>query len=297
MKRLIHGDNATVMRALLADGSPRFDLIYLDPPYFTGRNHHLQGRHPAKGVVAFSDRWQKRTASRNSILAESAPLVTSLLTTLSNGKIPASLSVYLAEISTVILLSRELLQETGSLVLQVDPTASHYLKLICDLIFGYDCFRNEIIWHYRTGGAGRRELAKKHDVLLWYSRSETGYRFHPERIMTSRSELSLHRARNPKGARISAGDTSIYPIDVWEIPALNPMAKERTGYPTQKPELLLERLILAYTDEGDVIGDFYCGSGTTPVVAQRLGRSWLGVDSAESAVNIAAERLGVIPER
>jgi hypothetical protein len=160
-----------------------------------------------------------------------------------------------------------------------------------DEIFGKNNFRNEIIWHYATGGAGKEEYAKKHDNILFYTKKNEGYKFYPEKIRVPRTEKSLERARNSKGARITTDDITKLPTDVWDIPALNSMAKERTDFLTQKPEELLERIILASSDNGDIIADFFAGSGTTSTVAEKLARRWIGCELGKVGIQVTRARL------
>jgi len=185
---------------------------------------------------------------------------------------------------------RRVLKDTGSIYLHCDPTASHYLKLAMDAVFGPGNFINEIIWHYHTGGVGKRYYAKKHDIIFFYSKTNK-YKFYPERVKIPRTEKALKRAQNPQGARITVENVEKMPEDVFEIQALNPMEKERTGYPTQKPEALLERIIKASSDEEDLVLDPFCGCGTTVAVAERLRRKWTGIDITYLAIDVIKKRL------
>lgn len=154
----------------------------------------------------------------------------------------------------------------------------HYVKVILDEIFGKNCFINEVVWNYATGGASKRFFSNKHDIIFFYSKTER-YEFYPERVKESRTEKSLKRAENQNGARISSDNIMKLPTDVWkDINALNPMDTERINYPTQKPEELLKKIILSSTNEGDLIMDFFGGSGTSMAVAEKLGRRWITCD-------------------
>lgn len=255
--RLFFGDNLYIMRML---PSKSIDLIYIDPPFFSGRNYNiLYG--DKNELRSFRDIWE--------------------------GGMPG----YLIWLNARLYEMKRLLKDTGSIYLHLDWHASHYAKVEMDKIFGYDNFQNEIVWNYQTGGASKDRFARKHDVMFWYVRKLNDYKFYPDRIKEERSEKSILRAQNPKGARISSDDTTKLPTDVWQIPALNPMAVERIGYPTQKPEALLEKIIKASSNEGDIVADFFCGGGTTPTVAQRLGRRWIASDISRIAVAITADRL------
>lgn len=147
-----------------------------------------------------------------------------------------------------------------------------------------------MIWRYQTGGASKIRFSRKHDKILFYSKGGT-WTFNPEAIHIKRTEKSLKRAQNPKGARIKTTDIYKNPDDVLIIPAMNPMAKERLGYPTQKPEALLEVLIKASSNSGDIVLDPMCGCGTTIVVAHKLGRRWVGIDISSQACGIMRERM------
>ena len=166
----------------------------------------------------------------------------------------------------------------------------HYAKVICDEIFGYENFQNELIWYYQTGGASRGRFSRKHDTILMYSNGP-GFYFDGKAIAIPRTPKAMKRARSGKGARILATDTHKNPDDVIVVPALNPMAIERTGYPTQKPVKLLEMLIQALVPEGGAVGDFFCGSGTTLVAAKNLGRRYVGCDENPAAVKLTKKRL------
>ncbi len=243
-------------------------------------------------VKAFEDswRWDERTFASYEQLVSAGGNAAEALRALRALLGESALLAYLVMIAPRLVELRRVLKPTGSLYLHCDPAASHYLKVLLDTIFGAQHFRNEIIWHYMTGGACKEHYAKKHDVLLFYTRSDQ-YRFFPERIKEPRSKQAIARAQHQKGARIGKEDTTKLPTDVWQIPALNPMAAERLGYPTQKPLALLERIILASSDEGEVVLDPCCGSGTTLAAAQRLQRHWIGIDIAAVAIDFTKARL------
>ena len=170
---------------------------------------------------------------------------------------------------------KRVLKNTGSIYLQCDYRLVHYLKIEMDTIFGMNNFINEIIWKYGLGGSGNREFAKKHDNILFYSKSKE-YVFN----------LQYETATSNKMKGCLKKMTS-----VWDIPNINNMAKERTGYNTQKPKELLERIIKASSNKGDVVADFFMGSGTTCVVAKELGRKYIGCDINPRAIEITNNRL------
>jgi len=159
-----------------------------------------------------------------------------------------------------------------------------------DKIFGERNFQNEIIWYYHTGGASRKRFSRSHDNLLFYSKGKK-WVFNWKELKFRRTEKALKRARNPKGARISATNIYKIPEDVLEIQQMNPMARERLGYPTQKPEALLEAIIKVSSNPMDIVLDPFCGCGTTIAVAHKLGRRWIGIDVSPTACKLMAKRM------
>jgi len=189
-----------------------------------------------------------------------------------------------------------ILQNTGSIYLHCDPTASHYLKVLLDEIFGKNNFRNEIIWHYRRWTGKAKKFQSLHDVIFFYTKSDE-YTFNEQ--YTPYTEKSLKRKQNYH-TRIKGDDIFVTSIDekgvrendVWvDIQLLNSQSKERTGYPTQKPLALLHRIIKSSSNEGDVVLDPFCGCATTCIAAQQLDRKWIGIDIAEQAAEVLMERI------
>jgi site-specific DNA-methyltransferase (adenine-specific) len=201
-----------------------------------------------------------------------------------------SMMAYLTYMAQRIIEMHRILKSTGSIYLHCDPTASHYLKVLMDEIFGKNNFRNEIVWRYQTGGASKKWFGKKHDIILWYSKSND-YAFYPEAVKIPRTTEVLRRINSGVPGATRATTLDKYPDDVFEIQALNAQAKERTGYPTQKPLALLHRIIKASTKVGDVVFDPFCGCATACVAAQQLGRKWIGIDIEKQAVSVLMERL------
>lgn len=187
-------------------------------------------------------------------------------------------------------LMHELLAEDGSIYVHCDYRLSAHMRLILDEVFSADNFLNEIIWTYSTGGASKDFYARKHDTIFFYKKS-ANYTFNPNAVKQKRTEKSLKRAENPNGARISIDNEMKLPTDVWDIQALNPMAVERLDYPTQKPEELVQKIILASSNEGDLVADFFSGSGTTISIAEKLGRKWIGTDLGKFSVHTARKRM------
>ena len=276
---LIAGDNLPALRALETRAPSSVTLAYLDPPFLTNRTHHRIERSRAdNGEIkrtskpAFDDRWD-------------------------------NLESYLETLGRRIEVIRELLSDDGCLVLHVDPKTSHYLKVLCDEIFGPDCFASEIVWRYRRWPAKTPNFQRVHDVLLRYVKNSSvrpKFRQLYEPLAAStQATWGTGKQRavvDSKGRRQRSSTTSEptpgTPLgDVWELSILAPVSRERTGYPTQKPEALLERLLQACTDPGDLVLDPYSGSGTTLAVAARLGRRAIGINDNPEAVGICRERL------
>ena len=249
------GDNLPFMRGL-SDGC--CDLIYLDPPFFSGKAR-------TRGEHGFDDAW--------------------------SGGIKA----YLAFMFPRLEQCRRLLANHGTLYLHLDWRAAAYARVQLDTIFGVDHFLNEVIWQYRSGGVSRRWFGRKHDTILVYARTRGRHRFHVLREGVFRTDgLKTDEKGRPykvtKKGRLYFHAEGPALTDVWDIPFLSTVSKERTGWPTQKPLALLERIIRASSDPGDVVADFFCGSGTTLAAAARLGRRWIGCDSARRAVGMARAR-------
>jgi DNA modification methylase len=284
--RLVHGDNLGVMRALGRRGMS-FMLAYLDPPFLTGRLHFRvtrARRADTGGIVrslgaAFDDRW-------------------------------SGLAEYLSELRPRLLAARDLLDDRGCMVLHVDTKTSHYAKVLCDEIFGQSCFASEIVWRYRRWPSRTANFQRVHDVLLRYVKSpKTAPRFrqlYEPLAPSTRATWGNGRQRavfDEQGRRRRSSTTEAEspgtPLgDVWTIGIVAPVARERTGYPTQKPEALIERLLLACTDPGDFVLDPYVGSGTTLAVSHRLGRAAVGIDASPGAIEVTLRRLeaaGVVP--
>jgi site-specific DNA-methyltransferase (adenine-specific) len=289
---LFHADNLPTLQRYVADES--VDLVYLDPPFNSNANYNLLngGQDGAKANRAFADtwRWDERAAADFATAMQAGGLVARYLQAFATMLGEGGMLAYLAMLAPRLVELRRVLKPCGSLYLHCDPTASHYLKLLLDAVFGVAHFQNELIWHYQTGGATRRRFSRKHDVIFFYTKSGQ-WKFYSERIAAPRTEKAQQRAQRPQGARIAADDATKNPTDVLHIQQMNPMARERSGYPTQKPEQLLETLIQASSDAGDTILDPCCGSGTTLAVAARLGRRWLGIDASAQAISLTRTRL------
>jgi len=262
--KLYWGDNLHVMRALPSES---IDLIYIDPPFFSGKKYNMifQDRNE---VITFEDIWE--------------------------GGLPT----YLVWLNARLVEMKRLLKPTGYIFVHLDWHAVHYVKTEMDKIFGYKNFVNEIIWHYFMGGKSKDRFARKHDNILVYIKSgkpKLKVEEH-DRILIKKPSLGSHKDIKPILCKTCNGESGIYLSkvlmdDVWDIPGVFNMSDEYLGYHTQKSEALLERIIKASSNEGDVVADFFCGGGTTPAVAQKLGRRWIACDISRIAIEVTKGRI------
>ena len=196
---------------------------------------------------------------------------------------------YIKWLRARLLLAHKKLKQTGSIYVHCDYRANFRIRVILNHIFGEDNFKNEIIWCYASGGASNKTFSKKHDTIFFYTKTKM-YNFYPVRIKEKRNEKSLKRAK-AKNGRIGKLGFYRYPFDIFNIDSLGIMSGERTGWPTQKPLKLLERIIKASSNEGDLVLDFFGGSGTTSVAAHGLKRRFITGDISEKACKIMVKRL------
>lgn len=268
--QLVVGDCLTVLRDIACD---TVQCVYLDPPFLTQKSHKLKPRDRSR-TFSFDDIW-------------------------------SSDQEYGAFLHDRLLEMRRVLAPTGSIFFHCDRTAGHIARGLLDRVFGCDQFRAEIIWTYRRWSNGQRNLLPAHQTIYYYTKTEE-YKFHTYwdeySPSTNVDQILQRRARDAHGKAVyqrdENGDVVIdarkqgVPLsDVWDIPYLNPKARERTGYPTQKPLLLLERILRISTDPNDLVLDPFCGSGTTVVAAQQLGRLAVGIDISQEAIDLAQQRL------
>ncbi|WPM31182.1 DNA methyltransferase [Hydrogenobacter sp. T-2] len=297
---LYYGDNLEVLRNYIPDES--VDLIYLDPPFNSKADYNVLFREPTGGlskaqITAFEDTWhwtEETEKTFHEIVQTGPGQVVDMLQAFRNFIKRNDMMAYLTMMCARLLELKRVLKPTGSIYLHCDPNASHYLKVLMDTIFGHKNFRNEIVWCYKDpSGKTERYFRKKHDVILFYSKSDE-YRFYADAVRIQYSERTrkqIERGTISFGRKAKGNPLDKVPEDWWEIPIINSQAKERLGYPTQKPEKLLERIILASSKEGDVVLDPFCGCGTTIAVAQRLNRHWIGIDITHLAINLIKWRL------
>jgi len=312
MNTLYYGDNLDILKNYIKDET--IDLIYLDPPFQSGKNYNIifqpktgEIKGATSQIKTFEDTWRWGEEAEK----EYTELITGSLTTeLPSQKLidlmkamrgylaECPLLAYLCMMAPRLMEMRRTLKDTGSIYLHCDPTASHYLKILMDAVFGARNFRNEIVWHYDIGGKPKNDFRRKHDVILRYTKGK----------MVTWNEIRLS-SLNPKrynkvdknGKRYYEGyggkwkkylDEGTPADDVWsfvreqQFRTLNSQAKERLGYPTQKPEALLERIIKASSNPGDTVLDPFCGCGTTIAVAEKTRRQWIGIDITYLAIDV-----------
>jgi site-specific DNA-methyltransferase (adenine-specific) len=356
---LFYGDNLPILRDYIADES--VDLIYLDPPFNSNRSYNVLfkdegGRESESQITAFDDTWHWNRAAEETYyaLVNQAPLRVASMIDALHGFIGANqMMAYLVMMAARLVELHRVLKPTGSLYLHCDPTASHYLKIVLDTIFRPESFRNEIIWKRTSAHSSAKRYGPVHDVLLFYSKSDTftwvpqhepfdeGYiasHYHSKDVQGRAFTLSdLTAAGTRKGSsgqpwrgfdpaakgnhwkftienleQLDAEGRIYWPAkggwpryrryldeqrgvpvqDVWnDIDPINAQAAERLGYPTQKPLALLERIVQASSNPGDLVLDPFCGCGTTIAAAQKLGRRWVGIDITYLAIALQKYRL------
>lgn len=257
------GDCQEVLTRRVPDDS--VDLIYVDPPFFTNKKYEVIWGDGYE-LRCFEDRWK------------------------------GGINNYIAWMEPKIRACHQVLKNTGSMYLHCDWHANAHLRILMDGIFGPENFKNEIIWSYKGGGASTKRFGRRHDNILFYTKTEE-YFFNPDAVripyLSAEGRKSKWAWGHHKGIEKSytPHPEGKVPEDVWEIPVINSMSEERLGYPTQKPEALLEIIIKASSNPLDIVLDPMCGCGTALVVAHRLGRQWVGIDVSPTAVNVMKNRM------
>jgi DNA modification methylase len=315
MNQLFYGDNLEVLRQSISDES--VDLCYIDPPFFSQRNYYQfqSPPHSSLKIKTFEDTWRWTEATQENfceILANEQhrfPQASiQLIAGFSQIFAKKNLLAYLVHLLLRVNEIHRILKPTGSFYFHCNPLASHYIKILLDTIFctqGGAC-QNEIIWCYSLGGKSHKRYGRKHDVIFFYTKHSKEYTFNhhaasiPRKInshMKKRVDLegNFYQEKTDK----KTGKIYRYYLeqgkiseDYWlDIETLNRNDHERLGYPTQKPEALLERIIRVSSQENDTILDAYCGSGTTVTVAHRLNRHWIGIDQTYQSIRLILHRL------
>ncbi len=270
INKIIHGD---CRERLIEFEKNSIDLVYFDPPFFTQKTHSLKTRDNSK-KYEFEDKF-------------------------------SSISEYLELIENILVETKRILKDTGSVFLHCDKTASHQIRIVLDKVFGCENFQSEIVWSYKRWSNSKKGLLNAHQIIFFYSKTKD-FKFNTiytdYSATTNIDQILQERERDENGKSVYKKDENGNVVigkekkgvplsDVWDIPYLNPKAKERTGYPTQKPVLLLNQIIKIASNEGDIVLDPFCGSGTTCVSAKQLKRNYIGIDKSIDAVDLAVSRL------
>lgn len=271
LNKIIFGDNLQVLKTLVemrhrgelknADGTDGVHLVYIDPPFATKQDFSN------KDSKAYSDK-------------------------LAGAE-------FLEWLRKRLILLREVLADDGSIYVHLDWHKAHYVKVLMDEIFGEGNFCNEIVWYYRRWNIAGKYFARNHDTIFWYTKNKGNHVFNQMYIPKSEKSSAQGKAwksvigEDGKRRSIQTDEkTKGVPMpDTWEISMINPVAKERIGYPTQKPEKLLERIIKSSSNNGDLILDCFGGSGTTAAVAEKLGRRWITVDAGKLSIYTIQKRI------
>ena len=299
-RTLYHGDNLNFLRGM---NSETIDLIATDPPFNKSRDFHATPDSLAAGS-SFQDRWSWRDDIHDDWLIqiqrdnpEAWHVINAAKNVYGDG-----MGAFICWLGVRLLEMRRVLKPTGSIYLHCDDTASHYIKALMDAIFGAGSYRNEIIWRYKKyQKANMRYFTRNSDRILYYLRSSQAT-YNPvfEKLKTPKRYLKREWDKATKrivNAKDEHGRVQYITVDqekiddVWELPYLMPAARERIGYPTQKPLALYERIIEASSNPGDIVLDPFCGCATTPIAAERLGRQWVGMDIWDKAYKMVLDRL------
>lgn len=308
MNTLYYGDNLDILRRYVKDES--VDLEYLDPPFNSNATYNLlfdeqDGENAPAQIKAFEDTWtwDQSAARAYQETVEQGGEVAKALMAFRGLLGENNMMAYLAMMAPRLVELRRVLKPTGSIYLHCDPTASHYLKVLMDAVFGYQNFRNEIIWYYYNKMHDRRKkmFPKATDTLLFYVKDvENDFYFRQLKELRETPVRQLAR-KKVNGRMVNAKDDEghvIYRLktdrtidNVWRIPCLQPAARERLGYPTQKPEALLMRVIEASCPENGVVLDPFSGCGTSIAASQMMGRQWIGIDITHLAIALIRHRL------
>lgn len=316
---LYYGNNLDILRRYFKDET--VDLIYLDPPFNSDQDYNVlfaeqDGSRSASQIKAFGDtwRWDQEAARAYQETVEADGKVSQAMQAFRTFLGDNDMLAYLSNMAPRLVQLQRVLKPTGSIYLHCDPTASAYLRLLMDAVFGPEHFRNEIVWHYSGWNkklAGKFE--SRSDSLLFYAKGSEREQVFPGYARRWESEEEYVKVRKQKirtdeqsrryvlsdgggGKRVrryldEAMATGVYVDNVWHIDKLNNSSKERLGYPTQKPEALLERIVQSSSREGDVVLDPFCGCGTAIAVAQKLNRQWIGIDITHLAITLIKHRL------
>lgn len=305
---LFFGDNLEVLRRHIPDES--IDLVYLDPPFNSAKSYNLlfeyqDGTKTAGQQKAFDDTWtwNLQSARLYEEVVSGGGQPSAMLRGMREMIGTSDMLAYITMMTPRLIELHRVLKSTGSLYLHCDMTASHYIKVMLDSIFGVANSRNEIVWHYynKMHDSRKKLFPRSTDTLFFYVKdSSKPFTFHQlqekrdtpvQQLKRKKVNGRIVNAKDANGHVMYATKTHRTVDNVWRIPMLQPASREKLGYPTQKPVRLLERVIEASTNKGDVVLDPFCGCGTTIEAAERLGRQWIGIDITKVAFEVVCERL------
>jgi len=305
---LYYGDNLDILKRYISDES--VDLVYLDPPFKSNQNYNIlfkekNGTQAASQIRAFEDTWtwSQDDESVYADLVTKGGKVADCLQAFRTFMGPCDMLAYLVMMAPRLAELRRVMKSTASIYLHCDTSAGAYLRLLMDAVFQYGNFRNEIIWYYYNKIHDRRKklFPKANDIVLFYVKDvDSDFTFHQLKEMRDTPVRQLVRkkvdgrmvnVKGPDGKCIYRMKEDRTLDNVWRIPCLQPASSEMLGYQTQKPEAVLERIIMASSNEGDLVLDPFCGCGTTIATAQKLKRHWIGIDITHLAITLMKKRL------
>lgn len=301
INKLFYGDNLEVLQRYISNES--VDLIYLDPPFKSDRAYNIffdekNGGKSKAQIKAFEDTWywdRNAEETYTEIIEKSPQDIKEAIIAFRGFLGETDMMAYLVMMTVRLLELHRVLKPTGTIYLHCDPTASHYLKIIMDRIFGIKNFRNEIVWCYSGPSGAKWDFSRKHDIILRYSKTENVIFNQPRvphksGVHDTRGTALAYKGKEVDIRKLEEKGKALE--DWWaDIYTVDRKREELLGYPTQKPEALLERIIMASSNKGDIVLDPFCGCGTAIVVAQKLGRKWIGIDITHLAINLIKNRL------
>lgn len=306
---LFLGDNLAILRDHNRIRTESVDLVYLDPPFKSDKKYNVlfteaDGTRAAAQQLAFKDTWswdQESAALFHEVVEAGGNLSNAMQSFHKLFGGGNTMLAYLTMMAPRLVEMKRAMKKGASIYLHCDSAASHYLKVLMDAIFGPECFRNEIIWSYRRWPSPSKHFQRMHDVLLFYVKDRSGpdtfnVKYEPNSPSYEKRFKGMTQVLDPESRTrkltVDKPSRGLPMRDVWDIKIIPGSGKERLGYPTQKPEALLQRIIEVSTNKGDVVLDPFCGCGTSISVADDLGRSWIGIDITHLAIAVVRHRLG-----
>lgn len=279
--------------------SESVDLVYLDPPFNSKRLYNAPiGSRAESSQFKDTWKWSDVNEYQLDIIANDFPELADYIEIIDRIS-DMSMKAYITYMAQRVIQLHRILKPTGSIYYHCDPTAGHFVKLMLDCVFGKENFRNEIVWCYTGAGKAKNRFPRKHDCIYFFSKTDEcvfddryiRLPYKKSNMCAGKTSFSTLDEEERQKRLIELDNKGKLPEDWWNIPIINSMSKERTGYPTQKPLALLERIIKASCPEGGIVLDPFCGCATTCVAAQRLKRHWIGIDIEDKAVDLLIERL------